>query len=434
MVPEKTQEAPRESLWWLFHLRNLHIAAIALLLLIATRGLGIALPTDPLWGFLALWLALNCFTWYRLQQEDSVRRLELFGHLCCDLICLTGLLYFSGGVANPLVWFLLLPLIMAAILLPPPWTVAMFLLSVAAYTSLMLLKPPKPKIPVIRPVKELPELEPYSGPPVPLHDFGVWMGFVIGAGLVAYFVAEIAAALRDQERRLREVRERALRDQQVVALGALAASAAHEMGTPLATLKLILEELREEYGREELLREQLELASRQVDRCKEALALLSASAGQLRAEAGKGCQVAAFLREVISEWHRANPQVELKLRLLGDPETTTLAEQSLSYALLNLIQNAADVSHQVEVTARWDQEWVRVEIVDHGPGIAPEVAGRLGRAAVSTKEKGLGVGTLLAVTIVERIGGKVSWKPLPEGGTRTTITWPILKAEGAARG
>ncbi len=430
MVPAKTVEALRESLRWLLLLRNLHIAAVFLLLLIATYGLGLPLPKDPLLGILAIWLALNCFTWYRLQQPDPVRPLELFGHLCGDLISLTALLYFSGGVANPLVWFLLLPLIMTAIILPAPWTVAMFFLSVAAYTFLMAFSLPPPAIPVARPVKSIPELEPFSEPSISLHQFGTWVGFVIGAGLVAYFVTEIATALRKQEQKLREIREKALRNEQVVALGALAASAAHEMGTPLATLKLILEELGEEYREEVDLKEQLELASRQVDRLKEALALLSASAGQLRAEAGQEQPVARYLQDLIEGWHRSHPGIGLRLALKGDPEVVMFADRSLSYALINLLQNAADVSREIEVVARWNERRVTLEIIDRGPGIHPEVAERLGKAAVSTKKQGLGVGTLLSVTIVERLGGRVEWESLREGGTKTTVSWPILKTDG----
>lgn len=433
-------DAARANLNWLFVLRNLLITAAALIVVIAVYDLGVPLPTNPLWGIIAAMLAVNCLTWFRLQDPRPVAELELFFHLCLDALSIIGLLYFAGGATNPMAWFLLLPLIITATVLPQRYTWYMMLLACGAYTLLISYYHPLPPLPVAKVIRtdRLPSdiVEQRRG--FELHAFGTWAGFVFSAGLVAYFVVEMASTLRERERKLSEIREQTLRDERVVALGTLAAGAAHEMGTPLGTMTILIQELLEDYpGREhERLRQRLLIFKDQIERCKNALAVMSASAGQVRAESGHLESVYRYLEKLVQQWRQQRPGSRLKFQVMeADAEAKIIAERTLSHALINILNNAADVSPEVvELKARWNRHRLELLIVDRGPGISPALTRELGRHPVVSSKQGLGVGLFLSYATVERMGGAIEMEALPEGGTMTRITLPLLSQQAIEEG
>lgn len=427
-----SSDAARGNLKWLFVLRNLWITAASLIVVITVYDIGVPLPTNPLWGIIATMVAVNCLTWFRLQDVRPVTELELFLHLCLDALSITGLLYFTGGATNPMAWFLLLPLIITATVLPQRYTWYMMLLACGGYTLLISYYYPLPPIPVAKVVKTdrlpLELLEQRRG--FELHAFGTWAGFVFSAGLVAYFVVEMANTLRERERKLAEVREQTLRDERVVALGTLAAGAAHEMGTPLGTMAILVQELLEDYvGREhERLRQRLLIFKDQIERCKNALAVMSASAGQVRAESGHVEEVYRYLEKLVQQWRQQRPGTRLKVQVgETDAKAKIIAERTLSHALINILNNAADVSPEVvELRARWSLYRLELLIIDQGPGVSPGLTHELGRHPVVSSKQGLGVGLFLSYATVERLGGMIEMESMPEGGTRTRITLPLL--------
>lgn len=428
--PLDSQDAARQNLKWLFLLRNLMIVATVLVILITVYGAGIALDTTPLWNVVAAMAALNCLTWFRLQHDYSVDEPELLLHLCLDVVSIAALLYFAGGAYNPMSWFLLLPLILTATILPQKYTWYMLALTCGCYTLLISYYHPLPDIPVV-------QVEPNRVPNQPLefnqsfqlHTFGTWVGFVFSAGLVAYFVVEMANTLRERERKLAQVREQALRDERIVALGTLAAGAAHEMGTPLGTMAIVVQELLEDYQGDNYqpLQERLLLFKDQIERCKNALSVMSASAGHVRAEAGHLEQVRNYLEKLVQQWRQQRTDVSLKLIVESDEPAQMLAEKTLDHALINILNNAADVSPQgITFKARWNQAKLELVIEDQGPGIHPSLSRDLGRQPVPSKKQGLGVGLFLAYTTIERLGGVIDMQPGANGGTCTHITLPLL--------
>ncbi len=433
-------DAARGNLNWLFVLRNLLITAASLIVVITVYDLGVPLPTNPLWGIIATMVAVNCLTWFRLQDVRPVTELELFLHLCLDALSITGLLYFAGGATNPMAWFLLLPLIITATVLPQRYTWYMMLLACGGYTLLISYYHPLPPIPVAKVVKtdRLPLDLLEQRRRFELHAFGTWVGFVFSAGLVAYFVVEMANTLRERERKLAEVREQTLRDERVVALGTLAAGAAHEMGTPLGTMAILVQELLEDYvGREhERLRQRLLIFKDQIERCKNALAVISASAGQVRAESGHLEEVYRYLEKLVQQWRQQRPGTRLKFQVgEADAKAKIIAERTLSHALINILNNAADVSPEVvELKAQWNLSRLELLIIDQGPGISPGLTHELGRYPVVSTKQGLGVGLFLSYATVERLGGTIEMKSMPEGGTRTRITLPLLTQRAQEEG
>ncbi|NJD05011.1 MAG: HAMP domain-containing histidine kinase [Methylococcaceae bacterium] len=430
--PVDSDNSARTNMKWLFVLRNLMIGGEALTVLISVHGLDIPLRQPPLWGIMTAMAFLNWLTLQRLGLEEPVTDIELFIQLSCDVLAIAAILYYTGGATNPIAWFFLLPLIIAATVLPQTYTWYMVIFASSCYTILMGYYQPLPKIVPMTLNEDVPPhlhamMEHHD---IELHVFGMWFGFVFTAVLVAYFVVEMAETLRERERKLAEIREQALRNERVVSLGTLAAGAAHEMGTPLGTMAILIHDLEQEFEESESLEhlEKMRILRAQVNRCKEALSVMSATAGELRAESGHVMPVSRYIEEVIASWRQQRLNGALEYINQGfEPSPNILAERTLTHALVNILNNAADVSPtRIELRARWTLERAVLEIADEGPGIAPSVSARLGKTPVSSKEHGLGVGLFLAFSAIERMGGAIEMHSRGVGrGTVTRISLPL---------
>jgi two-component system sensor histidine kinase RegB len=424
----------RQNLRWLFVLRNLMIVGEGLIIFISLYGLEIPLREVPLWGILTLLGVFNWWTWLRLGSQEPISENELFIQLSCDVLAITAILYFTGGATNPIAWFFLLPLIIAATVLPQEYTWYMVIFTSGCYTMLMSYYHP---LPDIQPIPVQGENAHAMHAMLPKHDldlhvFGMWFGFVFSAVLVAYFVVEMAKTLRARDRSLAEARELSLRNERVVALGTLAAGAAHEMGTPLGTMAILIREIENdcEAGEDIELGHKMKILREQVARCKQALSVMSVSAGEIRAESGHLMPLTAYLDSVVESWRQQLPGKKLHYRKAGPmPPPGILAELTLTHALINILNNAAEVSlKSIELHARWDQQSVTLRILDSGPDITPSLSEQIGKSpVVSTKDQGLGVGLFLAFATINRLDGSIDMTPRQGGvGTRTQITLPVI--------
>lgn len=408
-MPVSPHRPPLANLRRLFVLRNLVIAGQLGLIAWAHFGLSVQLALAPISTALAALALLNVWTWRRLQWQCPLGEWEFFAQLAADVAILSALFYFSGGPTNPFVSFYLLPVAIAAAVAPArtAWCVAAF--GVAAYTSLMFKFVPL-------------QLQgaPFDG--FDLHVFGMWLNFVLSAGLIAFFVSRMAASLRERDRELGEAREKSLRDQQVMALGALAAGAAHEIGTPLSTIATLTRELEREAG-ESRQSEDLRVIRRQVERCKKILTDLLASAGQARLEACGREAADRFLASVVEDWRGMRPRHAIQWRWQG-VAPRIVNQPALKQTLLSLLNNAADVSETVEVEAFADSGSLIVEVRDRGPGLTRETARRAGEAFFTTKG-GHGIGLFLARAAVERMGGTVALSNRDGGGAVSQVSLPL---------
>lgn len=436
IIQAESDATCRAHLRWLYVLRNLMIGGIGLVLFLSVYGLDIPLHEAPLLGTLCIFGAFNWLTKLRLHADFFVTEPELLLHLAWDVFIISVLLYFTGGATNPIAWFFLLPLIIAATVLPQSYTWYLVIFASACYTVLIGYYVPLPEIqpgiaPEMMPGKVQAIMEHNH---LELHAFGMWFGFVFSAGLVAYFVVEMANTLRERDRKLAEVRELALRNEQVISLGTLAAGAAHEMGTPLGTMAILLKEMEhDQEGMEDAaLSDKLKILREQVDRCKQALSIMSASAGQARAESGRKMHLNAYLDEVLNQWRSQRPETTLDFDAHGaDPTPYIIAERTLTHALINILNNAAEVSPKyVGFRARWNPTRLTLDISDHGPGIREDLFTVLGKRPVTTKEQGLGVGLFLAHATIERMEGKIEILPRQEPGACIRIQLPLISADG----
>ncbi len=398
-------------------LRGFMIGALLLAGMLAIRLLELPLPLPPLFLVVGLLALADLLTWWRLHQPWPVADAEFFAQLLVDVLAVTVLLYYTGGSTNPLVSFYLVPLVIAAITLPAAYTWSMAALTAACYTLLMFNYYP---------------LMPKDGnfsTAVYMHLTGMWLTFVLSAFLIAFFVVRMANAVKERDQALASAREETLRNERIVALGTLAAGAAHELGTPLATMAVVTTELQQEYAGEAALVEDLRLLRQQVDNCKQILSNMLAAAGQGRAEDAAAQPLNHYFAGLLEKWQLVRPGVAVKAEWQGDlPAPRIIADQTLTQALINLLNNAADASlHSVEIFGRWQNDELLLEIRDRGPGLAPEVQQRAGQPFFTTKGNGFGIGLFLANATIERFGGKVVLLNREGGGAVTQVSLPLAK-------
>jgi len=422
----------------LIALRRISVLAQGCVLLLAVVWLKIPLPVMPMAAIAIALGAFNLFTQWRQQQARPVTHDEIFAQLLVDVAALGGLLYFAGGSANPFVSLFLVPLTIAAAALPARHAWLMAAATLLAYTFLMFWNLPLPA-----PQGEMAELDALlaraSGVPpehaghvsgFALHVLGMWLNFVVSAVVVALFLTRMAAALKARDRELAAAREKALKNEQILALGTLAAGAAHKLGTPLSTMAVVLHEAELTHADDAELRDDLQLLRTQVDECKKILSQTLASAGQARDEGSRRIPLDAYLERLLEEWQLIRPHVVIAAALAGPrPAPEIATDRRLEQALLNLLDNAADASPDgLAFNAEWTAGTaaaLTIDILDSGPGIDPATASRLGEAFVSSKAGGLGIGFFLTNATLEQFGGSVELTPRDTGGTRTRVTLPL---------
>lgn len=388
---------------------------------------------------IALLAGFDLLSWLRLRADRPVANMELFGQLCVDVTALSVLLYYAGGSTNPFVSLYLLPLVITAATLPQRYTWAMAIFTTACYSALMKYYQPLPGAHMMddmgamsAPMSGLDHMLMQHAMPQDdafnMHVIGMWLGFVISAVVVAYFVVKMANAVRERDEKLARVREETLRNERIVALGMQAASAAHEMGTPLATLSVVIGELRHETDALPEWRESLVLLDGQVRNCKRILDKLLANAQEPAPQTPQSLE--KYIIDTLDEWQLLRPVVRHRYISTGvQPAPQTRIDTSLRAALLNLLNNAADVSpEEIIISVRWNSEHFTLEIQDHGHGLTPEAAKNAGSAFFTTKEEGRGLGLFLANATIEQMGGKVRLFNRESGGATTEVILPLRKA------
>jgi len=365
------------------------------------------LPLGLLFLVFTLLLAVNIATWWRLHWRAPVTDIELFAHLVFDVLALTIIFYYTGGSANPFAPLYLLPLTLTAAALPGRYTWLMVALAVGCY-SLLFLGP--------APAAHLDDFA--------MHVTGMWLGFILSAGLIAYFSVKMAHTLRERDRLRAQMREQELKHERVLALGTLAAGAAHELGTPLSTMAVLVKDLSPHTATPD----KLGTLRAQIERCKDILSGISAAAGETRAESARALPVDQYLEEIVRRWRALRPGATMHCDVHGPrPAPHIVAEQTLSQAVLNVLNNAADASPEsVELEARWNETALILEVRDRGSGLSAAVERRIGEPFFTTKgADGMGLGLFLAHAAIERLGGSVQLYNHARGGACCRLTLPL---------
>jgi two-component system, sensor histidine kinase RegB len=334
---------------------------------------------------------------------------------------LTSLLFLTGGIQNPFAVLYLAPVTISAVSLSGRITGALTLLVIAAVSALTVAHYPLPWFPGEQ--LHLPFI----------YDAGIWMAIVLGTGFVAIYASRVAIEARKLADALAATELVIAREQHLTQLDGLAAAAAHELGTPLATITLVVKELQRQLSAGHPLEEDLGLLSQEADRCRAILGKLASLGGDSEAIFDE-MSLGVVIEEVIIPQRDFGVRISVSEDGIGE-EPICRRNPGILYGLGNLIENATDFAlSEVQVAAKWSLAQVAIVISDDGPGFSPGVADRLGEPYVTTKSDrrtkteeraGLGLGLFIAKTLLERSGATVKTenRAPPAKGAIVTVTW-----------
>jgi two-component system sensor histidine kinase RegB len=337
--------------------------------------------------------------------------------LSLDTLLLTGLLHATGGAYNPFSVLYLVQITLAAVVLGARWTWFLAGLSVGCYGLLFATH------------LEIEHLG-HGGSELSLHLRGMWVAFVVAAALTAHAVVKLCAALERRDAEMAEMRERVARQQRLASVTTLAAGAAHELGSPLATIAVASTEL--ERAIRDLpgpaaaaLATDAALIRSELERCRSILNRLASDAGAAPGEAPVELQVA----EVVEQIAQALPPARrARLRARPSGGSVRVARGALLQVAQNLLQNAFEAGDgPVALSLEGDGAQLRLRVQDEGSGMDPEVLARAGEPFFSTRGagRGLGLGIFIARTLSEQMGGALRLESSPGRGTTATVEVPV---------
>ena len=377
-APERL--AGRKNLLQLIQMRWLAVAGQFATILTVQYVLGVRLPMVEMLTLLTLLTLFNIASWLRSRLALPVNNSELFAGLLVDVGVLTGQLYYSGGVTNPFIYLYLLQVAVGTVLLRPR-----YIWAIVVATSLCFVALTQWHLPLTLPDMFSPALSTqYIG--------GLLICFLLNASLLVIFIGRIGRNLRQRDATLADLRQRAAEEEHIVRMGLLASGAAHELGTPLATLSVILGDWARmaPFAAEPELREEIEEMQVQLQRCKSIVSGILLSAGEARGEA---------------------------------PAETTLHE-----FLDNVLDNALEAAPKSPLyfIAECDDDMLTLRVLDQGPGFPPAMLERFGTPYQSSKSKpGGGLGLFLSVNVARTLGGRIEARNRMEGGAEVIITLPL---------
>ncbi len=409
----------------LFLFRSSMVVAELLFLTIATRIWIGTYPYPEIMTVIFVYTLFNLIAWVKRPQTESISSLHLFLHLCIDVAALTLLLYYIGGANNPFVSLLLLPLLLVAAVLPKTYIWGMAGLTTMSYALLMLFQYHHQTMKHMAGMA----MDMHNASPLNAHAVGMAISFLFSVAVILFFVVTMAEALRDRERKLTQAHEKSLKDEHVIALGTLAAGAAHELGTPLGTMAILTKEMEHEYADDVELLEQIQILREQVDRCKTTISQMSSSAGELRATGSQNVAISDYLQSLCTSWQVEHPQTKLEVQMPKQTSPSLVVDNTLQQALINLLNNAAQASpKRITLNTTWDEQLdsqLHIHIRDYGSGLSDEVQQSLGKPFFTTKADGQGLGFYLAQAVITRMGGDIHINNHEEGGAIVSITLPL---------
>lgn len=402
------------SLEQYFKLRYATLVGQITALVIAVYIVKLHLPLTTLSLVLSAYLLLIIGTSIIYKPKEAFSQFQFLLYLCIDVLVLDTLLFLSGGATNPFVSLLLLPLVLAAIGLSRRLAWFMAALVIVSYSILMFWYVP------------LPQAHSSHASPFHMHILGMWFSFIFAVSLIGFFVVKMAMILRRREQEIAEAKTRAIQNEHIIALGTFAAGAAHELGTPLATMAVLAKDMKDECKGETQQRN-ADILRDQIHRCKVILTQITAQAGIIRAESGRKQRVNEFLDELLDRWRQQRPETSLKVLNQHQIEDAyLLSDATLFQAFSNLLNNAADASPRgIDVHAQWDEKELCVEICDSGSGIPDVDLIDFNQPVNTTKPLGQGLGLFLANSVIKRFGGSLSIYNRAVCGACAKVTLPL---------
>ncbi len=418
------ETATHQNAMLLIQLRWLAVFGQTFTIVLSELLFDLVLPMAPMFGIVGGLVLLNLFSMLRPRLGGELRNVELMGGLFLDISALTGLLYFSGGATNPFVFLYVLQVTLGAILLEARWT---WLL--VAWSCLCFAVLTRWSVPLSFGTPEHPEL-------FALHVDGMFVCYVLDILLLVLFIGRINANLRRRDRHVANLRQQAAEEDHIVRMGLLASGAAHELGTPLSTLSVILGDWRHvpELRDHPVRREELDEMEGELRRIKGIVGGILMSAGEARGEATELTTAAGFLDELVAEWRGLSPgcaldyEIAAPLDIEAFHRTPIVAGPALRQIIFNVLDNAREASPGwVGLSVRCRDGELALTVRDHGPGFSAEMLDRIGKPYQSSKDRpGRGLGLFLVVNVLRKFGGRVQASNAEGGGAEVLLVLPLI--------
>ncbi|MCJ8138396.1 ATP-binding protein [Falsirhodobacter halotolerans] len=391
----------------LVQLRWLAVAGQIAAILIATFVLGIDLPLLPMWLVLLVLVAMNLISRTPFRHWRGAVVVEMV----VDMLALTTQLALSGGATNPFTILYLLQVTLSAVLLPRGTTWALVGLVAVLFLAIIPFH-----VPLVLP--EGVEL-------FPLYILGFAFGLLLDAVLITAFVTRITANLKERTTRLAALDQRALEEDHIVRMGLFASGAAHELGTPLASISVILGDWRHAATDPEQ-REDIDAMQKAIDRCKAIVTGILMTSGEARGEAPRATTVHTFIEDLANDWSDQRDFEGLSLRNDFGEDMQIVLDATLKQMMMNVLDNALEVSPTwVGLDAARRGNDLVLVVRDHGTGFAPDILADIGRAHRSTKgRQGRGLGLFLTVNAIRKLGGDVTVANVSDGA-EVTLCLPL---------
>lgn len=414
-----------KNLLLLVQLRWIAVGGQLATLTVVGAALRVALPIGPMAAVLLGLVLVNAGSLIRLSRPAPVTRGELALAMLLDIGALTLQLGLTGGATNPFAFLYLLQVTLAAVLLDGAATWA-----VVAVTALCFGLLTRVYLPLD--LSALPGADLFA-----LHVEGMPVCFLLDAALLVAFVTRIARNLRERDARLAALRQRAAEEDGIVRMGLLASGAAHLLGTPLSTLSVILGDWRRmpTLNRDPELMGELDVLEAEVRRCKTILTSILVSAGETRGESATATTLHSFLDDLVAEWRDAHPAAQLHYEGAVADDPVIVSDTALKQVIVNLLDNAAEVSPEwLRLSVALEEGVLHLSVEDRGPGFAPEILADVGTPYRSTKgRQGGGLGLFLVFNVVRKLGGRVLVENRPGGGASVAMALPLAALSVAAQ-
>ncbi len=436
--PQVRAQPTLESAIWFLQLRWVAVAGQLATLAVVALGLRIDLPAASLLALIGTTATTNLgyAGWLRhlrqtgLTTNDRLPTAQVISFLMLiDILVLTGMLYLSAGMANPFSLFYFVNIAIAAAILTPAWAWGIWLATVAGMIFLLLNNVPITALSVSSNLTASIEEVAWTLPRI-----GFLASFSTCSAVITYFITVLTGELRRREKALQDAEDARTRNRQLEALATLAAGAGHELASPLSTIAVIAKELNRGLTKlnvgDAIMRD-VQLIRSELDRCRQILDRMTSAAGEAAGERLQNVPIESFLNECILGL-REPERIRIEIGPAALESTALLPLQASAQAIRNLLQNAIDASQPgavVTITANVAEAQWRIEVIDRGDGMTPEVLERIGEPFFTTKEpgKGMGLGLFLTQNLVQRLGGSLSIDSGLDVGTKTTVELPVAR-------
>ncbi len=409
----------RPRLTTLVRVRWLAVAGQTAAVMFVALYLQFAFPVGICFGLIAASAWLNLYLAFRFPTNHRLNPAAASLVLAFDVLQLAGLLYLTGGLQNPFVVLMIVPVIISATSLSARHTLALGLLVVVCTSVLIVRHMALPWYP--GQTIDLPFL----------FVIGIWCAIISALGFTAIYAYRIAEEARQLGDALSAAELILQREQHLTALDGLAAAAAHELGTPLATIALVVKEMQRTHIEDPALAEDIALLQSQTQRCREILQRLTRLSSEGEEHMSR-LPLSSLIEEVIAPHRNFGIAIDVRKAEGPKPEPVTRRNPGLLYGLGNLVENAVDFARgDVVVTWGWTEDQVSVTIQDDGEGFKPEILDRIGEPYMTSRDAthhggGLGLGLFIAKTLLERSGAQITFRNRsdPGEGAEVKVVWP----------